>query len=100
MSRRCSRDVLLRISESQTVDEVATRVRRGALALAEPGGSAVSLEAPVILVGPEGGFSPRELALVENKVSLGDGVLRVETAAVAAGVLLSALRSAALVAFR
>ena len=38
-----------------------------------------------MLVGPEGGWSPRELALVENKVSLGDGVLRVETAALAAG---------------
>ncbi|MGA2529061.1 MAG: RsmE family RNA methyltransferase [Acidimicrobiales bacterium] len=94
------RPFLPRISESQTVDEVASRARIGALALAEPGGSTVSLDTPVILVGPEGGFSPRELALVDNKVSLGDGVLRVETAAVAAGVLLSALRSAALVALR
>ena len=52
-------------------------------------------DSPVVLVGPEGGWTPRELALVETKVSLGNGVLRVETAAVAAGVILSALRNMA-----
>ena len=64
--------------------------------MAEPGGAPISLATPVVLVGPEGGWSERELALVANKVSLGDGILRVETAAVAAGALLTALRSMAL----
>lgn len=89
------RPLLPRIGDSESVDEIATRAAPGAIALAEPGGGAVSLSTPVVLVGPEGGWSPRELALVRNKVGLGDGVLRVETAAVAAGVLLSALRATA-----
>ena len=54
----------------------------------------MSLATPLVLVGPEGGWSSRELALVDKKVTLGDGILRVETAAIAAGVLLTALRSA------
>ena len=62
--------------------------------LAEPGGSAVSLGAPTVLVGPEGGWSEKERAAVAAApVSLGAGVLRTETAAVAAGVLLTALRA-------
>jgi RsmE family RNA methyltransferase len=89
------RPLLPRIGDSESVEEIATRAAPGAIALAEPGGGAVSLSTPVVLVGPEGGWSPRELALVRNKVGLGDGVLRVETAAVAAGVLLSALRATA-----
>jgi len=39
-------------------------------------------------VGPEGGWGPEELASGLPTVALGPGVLRVETAAVAAGVLL------------
>jgi len=83
------------IGESESVDEVLARSVPSAIALAEPGGGPISLATPVVLVGPEGGWSPRELALVENKVALGDGVLRVETASLAAGALLAALRSAA-----
>jgi RsmE family RNA methyltransferase len=41
-----------------------------------------------VVVGPEGGFSAAELAAGVPTVSLGDRVLRVETAAVVAGVLL------------
>ena len=65
-----------------------------ACALAEPGGSGrVNLAQPAVLVGPEGGFSPAELASGPALVDLGPGVLRAETAAVASGVLLSALRA-------
>ena len=80
----------------------ATVVRRsvarsgGAVALAEPGGSALTSDVTAILVGPEGGWAPAELAAVERTAGLGDGVLRVETAAVAAGVLLGAARAGAL----
>jgi 16S rRNA (uracil1498-N3)-methyltransferase len=94
------RPFLPRIGDNQSVDEIAARVTRSAVALAEPGGGLLSLKTPVVLVGPEGGWSPRELSLVDTKVSLGDGVLRVETAALAAGALLGALRSTALAPLR
>jgi len=84
------------IAASQSVDQFLGRTSVSGLALAEPGGDPISLATPVVLIGPEGGWSPRELALVDAKVSLGDGILRVETAALAAGALLTALRSASL----
>lgn len=46
-----------------------------------------------VLVGPEGGWSDHERQAVPLSVTLGDTVLRAETAAIAAGVLLSAARS-------
>jgi len=60
-------------------------------ALAELGGAPISLEQPTVLIGPEGGWSPAE---TEGRahVSLGPLVLRAETAAMAAAVLLGALR--------
>ncbi len=42
---------------------------------------------PTVIVGPEGGFHPDELARYPNRVALSDRVLRVETAAVAVAVL-------------
>jgi 16S rRNA (uracil1498-N3)-methyltransferase len=62
-------------------------------ALAEAGGAAPSLERPFVLVGPEGGWDRTELARGLPLVGLGPNVLRAETAAVAAGVLLCALRA-------
>ena len=87
------RALLPEIGATQSLDAVLGRSRAAEVALAEPGGGPFSLATPVVLVGPEGGWSERELALVADKVSLGDGVLRVETAAVVAGALLTALRS-------
>ncbi len=66
---------------------------RAPLALAVPGGAPVSLSAPTVLVGPEGGWTDEELAAVPEHVGLGPYVLRAETAALAAGVLLAALRA-------
>jgi 16S rRNA (uracil1498-N3)-methyltransferase len=56
--------------------------------LAEPDGD-VGVTAATVLIGPEGGFSPEELAAPVPRVRLVDTVLRVETAAVvaASGVL-------------
>ncbi|MGD0082499.1 MAG: 16S rRNA (uracil(1498)-N(3))-methyltransferase [Acidimicrobiales bacterium] len=65
----------------------------GCIAIAEPGGAPPSLATPVVLVGPEGGWSPAELALGLPQVCLGPTILRIETAAVVAGTLLTALRS-------
>ena len=61
--------------------------------LAVPGGTAPSLERPAVLVGPEGGWSDAELSCGLPAVGLGATVLRAETAAMAAGVLLCGLRS-------
>ena len=62
-------------------------------ALAHPGGGPPSLDRPVVLVGPEGGWDERELAAGLPRVGLGPSVLRAETAAVVAGALLCALRA-------
>jgi 16S rRNA (uracil1498-N3)-methyltransferase len=61
------------------------------LALAEPGGDPPSLRAPAVAVGPEGGWDPSELA-DRPVVGLSPNVLRAETAAMAVGLLLCALR--------
>jgi 16S rRNA (uracil1498-N3)-methyltransferase len=53
---------------------------------AEPGGRCVTAADRLIAIGPEGGWTPDELALAEDLVGLGDSVLRVETAALVACV--------------
>jgi 16S rRNA (uracil1498-N3)-methyltransferase len=63
------------------------------VAIAAPGGAPPSLEYPAVLIGPEGGWTPLEEEAAQAKVDLGPGVLRSESAAVAAGVLLTALRA-------
>ena len=57
-------------------------------AVAEPGGEPVAAGVATIAIGPEGGWSPAELATAAATVSLGDQILRVETAAIAAAVLM------------
>lgn len=79
--------------EVATFAGVAAR-QPSATALADRDGGAPSLRTPTVLVGPEGGWSSEERAtegLVQ--VSFGPSVLRAETAAMAAGVVLSALRA-------
>jgi 16S rRNA (uracil1498-N3)-methyltransferase len=62
------------------------------LAVAEPGGRPLVPTDVAIAVGPEGGWSPKELEVAAATVSLGPNVLRVETAAVAAAVLMVSAR--------
>lgn len=71
------------------------RLADAGLALAEPGGGALGPGVTGIAVGPEGGWAPEELAGAAGRptVSLGRHVLRAETAAIAAGVLLAAQRA-------
>jgi 16S rRNA (uracil1498-N3)-methyltransferase len=64
-----------------------------AAALAQPGGAPPTLTRPAILVGPEGGWSDEELACGLPGISLGSNVLRADSAAFAAGLLLCALRA-------
>lgn len=59
-----------------------------AVVLADRGGRALSWSDRCIAIGPEGGWSDEERARVTDRVSLAEGVLRAETAAIAAGVLM------------
>jgi 16S rRNA (uracil1498-N3)-methyltransferase len=64
------------------------------LALAERGGGAAPPALSLLAVGPEGGWSDAERALGLDIVGLGEHVLRAETAALAAGVVLCVERAA------
>lgn len=66
--------------------------RRPGATLASPDGGPPTL-APLVLVGPEGGWAPEELAHDIPRMKLGPYVLRAETASIAVGALLAALRS-------
>ena len=61
-------------------------------ALADRHGDPPKLTLPVVLVGPEGGWSPAERSSTIPRVRIGRHVLRAETAAITACALLSALR--------
>lgn len=82
---------LPRVDGVFSVAEVVA-ARGGEVALAEPGGTPPDLTRPVVLVGPEGGWTPAELASCTSRVGLGQTVLRVETAAMAVGVALAGQR--------
>jgi len=75
------------------VGELAGRLAPVPLALAHPGGQRPTTALPALAVGPEGGWDPSESGRGYPLVGLGPTVLRAETAAVAAGVLLCALRA-------
>jgi 16S rRNA (uracil1498-N3)-methyltransferase len=79
---------------SATLDfDGAVRAGPSPVALAERGGDPPSLAVTTVLVGPEGGWTGNERALVTGRVALGAHVLRVETAAIAGATVLAALRS-------
>lgn len=71
---------------------LADAVTKYSAALAEPDGARIGPTHTCIAIGPEGGFSAEELELSPQHVSLGDDVLRGETAAIVAGALLTAQR--------
>jgi 16S rRNA (uracil1498-N3)-methyltransferase len=75
------------------VTPVGELVGAGAV-LADPSGGPLSVTTPAVLVGPEGGWAPEELDGAPA-VALGPTILRAETAAMAAGVLLADLRTRA-----
>lgn len=79
------------VAEITTLSEFLISQTGAALCL--PNGAAPSLATPYLVVGPEGGFTERELELGLPHVGLGPQILRTETAAVVAGALLAALRS-------
>jgi len=64
------------------------------LAVADPAGAPLEAAHRAIAIGPEGGFADDELADAP-RVTLGDTILRAETAALAAATLMSHLRRTA-----
>jgi 16S rRNA (uracil1498-N3)-methyltransferase len=87
---QCRRSRLPRVDDLASFDEVLALP--GAVA-ADRGGAPLSLATPTVLIGPEGGWSPEERQRFAATVGLGAQVLRAETAALAAGTLLGALRA-------
>ena len=74
------------------VTQLADLVSRSEVAFAEPGGVEVAAAHRTIVIGPEGGFAPEELIGSVSRVSLGESVLRAETAAIVAGALMTRCR--------
>ena len=86
-----SRRTRLPLVESLT--SFAEVVARSGAALAVPGGASPTVSTPLVLIGPEGGWSPAELDAAPASVGLGGHVLRAETAAMVACTLLVAARA-------
>lgn len=90
-SMQSRRIFLPEVADVADFDEVAKELS-AVCALAAPGGEPPTLQRPALLVGPEGGWAPEELACGLPTVGLGPTILRAETAAVAAAVVLCGLR--------
>jgi 16S rRNA (uracil1498-N3)-methyltransferase len=89
---QCRRARLPEVTDVCRLEEVAAAA--GApVTLADAGGGPPGLGRSVLAVGPEGGWDPAERDSFGPTVGLGPTIMRAETAAVAAGALLCALRS-------
>ena len=96
--RRVAREAAMQsrqvwLPEVEDVADLASVARRPGTVLAEPGSPVLtassSADERLVVIGPEGGFTDDELASGPPRVGLpGDGILRAETAAITAGVLL------------
>jgi len=96
--RRVAREAAMQcrrahLPEVGDVADFASVARLPGAVLADAGGAPPSIEHPVVLVGPEGGWTDEERASGPAPVGLGDHVLRAETAAITAAALWTALRS-------
>ena len=77
----------------EPVTDLRSLATRSGAAMADRSGGPPTLDHPMLVIGPEGGWSDEERAVAVPKVALGTTVLRAETAAVTAGALLTALRA-------
>ena len=84
-----SRRVRLPVLESP--QRVLVAAQGPGVAMAEPGGSGLDGDVGLLLIGPEEGWTDAELG-DRRRVGLGSTVLRSDTAAIAAGALMVALR--------
>lgn len=95
--KQCGRNTLMEIATPATLGQLAARHPTSLRLIAHPGGMPLcdqpiaslghETQEIVAAVGPEGGFTPEELALAAaagfQPVSLGSHILRIETAAIA-----------------
>lgn len=95
---QCRRVWLPEVTGVRPLADLARRA--GGVALAQLGGEPPTAGTTVLAVGPEGGWSPEELTLELPTVGLGPWVLRTETAAVAGGSIMAALRAGTVVGGR
>jgi 16S rRNA (uracil1498-N3)-methyltransferase len=91
-SAQCRRTYLPEVGSVRSLHELEPTLGVRPL-LAHPGGGFPDLSHPVVAVGPEGGWSDAELDEFGPGIGLGPSILRAETAAVAMGTLLCALRA-------
>lgn len=85
-SKRCR---LPRIEHLKSFDEA---IQLPGAVGADRGGGPPSLDRPVVLVGPEGGWSPSERSRLPGRIAVADNVLRAETASIAVAAVLVAKR--------
>jgi 16S rRNA (uracil1498-N3)-methyltransferase len=95
--RRVAREAAMQshrcwLPEVADLADLASLFAAGAVLADRDGGPLPDPLRPV-LVGPEGGWTDRERTSASGRVTLGPHVLRVETAAIAAGTLLAAVRA-------
>jgi 16S rRNA (uracil1498-N3)-methyltransferase len=83
----------VRLPMVEPVTEFAVVADRHGATLAVPGGALLERGMRSILIGPEGGWSAEELRRPLSRVGLGETVLRVETAAIAACALAVSARA-------
>jgi len=94
-AKQCGRDRLMELRPERKVEDLARE--GGTTFVADPEGETTLLRAALgatgeirVVIGPEGGLTPEEReALGGVRVSLGSGILRIETAAVAAAAVLA-----------
>ena len=92
--RRVAREAAMQsrrlwLPEVLDVVPFAEAARTVGCAIADPEGDDLPPAVDTLLVGPEGGFTEGELAAVDRHVALSANVLRVETAALTAAILLT-----------
>jgi len=97
--RRVAREAVMQcrrawLPEVEAVASFEEVVAEPGVCLADRSGESLTLATPLVMIGPEGGWSEAEAAVSVPRVRLAESVLRAETAAIAAGVLLGAARSA------
>lgn len=77
------------LPEITTVRAVEEVFADPAMAAAEPGECLPTTAITALAIGPEGGFTSAELALAARRVALPGAILRSDTAAISAGVVLA-----------
>jgi len=75
------------------VSDVVALTQLSDVFIADPTGEVLNESHRTVAIGPEGGFTQEEISAGKGVVSLGDTILRAETAAISAAVLMSSYRN-------